>query len=576
MTSRTLNRSDAPILTWRATAWRSRVVLLLIWAALAAVVVKAFLLQHIQVEEWQRRAENRYERLREIPAARGRLLDRHGTVLAMSIPEMRLGVVPRLLSADHPRLGKLAQALGMPESVLRRKIRQADRFFYLAKDLDLTAAERIRALRLPGLELEQDYRRHYPLGETFANLLGFTGGADQGQEGIERAFDDRLRGMPGAERVLVDRRDQAISLKRLNEARPGDDLRLSLDASLQSIAYRAVKEALSTHRAQGAAAAVIDARNGEVLALVNAPSFDPAQRSRLDPARIRNRAVVDRFEPGSTLKPFAIATALDAGKARLGSVYDTSSGQLTVSGRTIRDSHRHDRLTLGEVLEKSSNVGTAQIALMLPAQTFHASLRLAGFGESVGLPISAATAGRLRPWQTWVAIDQATISYGHGIAVSLVQLARAYTVFAGDGRLLPLSLEPRSTLPTGERVFSEATATAIRGMLERAAGPQGTAPKAQIDGFRVAGKTGTAHKPERGGYARNRYISSFAGFVPADQPRLVIAVMIDEPSAGRHYGGEVAAPVFAQIASESLRRLQMSPDPSVRVLPASRLLGEGT
>ena len=576
MSSRSLNRSDAPILTWRATAWRSRLVLIAIWGALAAVVVKAFLLQHVQVEEWQRRAETRYERLREIPAARGRLLDRHGTVVAMSIPEMRLGVVPKLLPSDHPRLAKLAEAIGMPEATLRRKIRQSDRFFYLSKDLDLTAAEKVRALRLPGLELEQDYRRHYPFGETFANLLGFTGGADQGQEGIERAFDTRLRGTPGTERVLVDRRDQAISQKRINEARPGDDVRLSIDASLQSIAHRAIKEALNTHRARGAAAVVLDARNGELLALVNAPSFDPDQRARLDPARIRNRAVVDSFEPGSTLKPFTIAAAMDAGKARMGGVYDTSSGQLTLSGRTIRDSHRHDRLTLSEVLEKSSNIGTAQIALTLPAQTLHASLREAGFGQAVGLPIAAATAGRLRPWQSWVAIDQATISYGHGIAVSLVQLARAYTVFAGDGRLLPLSLEPQTTLPTGQRVFSEATATVIRGMLERAAGPQGTAPKAQIDGFKVAGKTGTAHKPERGGYARNRYISSFAGFAPADQPRLVIAVMVDEPSAGRHYGGEVAAPVFAQIASESLRRLQMSPDPRVRVLPASRSLGEGT
>ena len=576
MTPRTLSRSDAPILTWRATAWRSRLVMVLIWGALAAVVVKAFLLQHVQVDEWQRRAENRYERLREIPAARGRLLDRHGTVVAMSIPEMRLGIVPKLLPADHPRLGRLAEVLGMSEQALRRKLSQADRYFYLAKDLDLTAAEQVRALRLPGVELEQDYRRHYPLGETFANLLGFTGGADQGQEGIERAFDGRLRGTPGTERVLVDRRDQAISQKRINEARPGDDVRLSIDASLQSIAHRAVKDALTVHRARGAAAVVLDARNGELLALVNAPSFDPAQRAHLDPAKIRNRAVVDSFEPGSTLKPFTIAAALEAGKVRVSSVYDVSSGQLTLSGRTIRDSHRHDRLTLSEVLEKSSNIGTAQIALTLPPQTMHASLRESGFGQAVGLPISAATAGRLRPWQSWVAIDQATISYGHGIAVSLVQLARAYTVFAGDGRLLPLSLEPQASLPSGERVFSEQTALTIRGMLERAAGPQGTAPKAQIDGFKVAGKTGTAHKPERGGYARNRYIASFAGFVPADQPRLVIAVMVDEPSAGRHYGGEVAAPVFAQIATESLRRLQMSPDSSVRVVPSARLYGEGT
>lgn len=568
--------SQQSILTWRATAWRSKLVMIALMGALAAVLVKAFLLQHVHVEQWQRRAEIRYERVRELPAPRGRLLDRHGTVLAVSIPEMRLGVVPKRLSLDHPRLPDLAQLLKKPVSEVRSRVRSAKGFFFLASGLDLETADRIKALRIPGLELEQEYRRHYPFGEPFANLVGFTDSEDRGQEGIERALDGQLRGRMGQERVLVDRRNQVFGQRQVDPARPGEDIRLSFDAGIQSIAFQAVKAALEEHRAKGAAAVVLDPRTGELLAMVNAPSFNPNQRQRLDPARVRNRALADSFEPGSTLKPFAIAAAIEAGAVKAASRFQTAPGHMTISGRTIRDSHAHGLLTVTEILQKSSNIGTAQIALRLPAQTLYDRYRAAGFGRPSPLPVQGGVSGRLRPWQSWVPIDQATISYGHGVAVSLIQLARAYSVFARDGDLVPLSLQPVGGTVVGEQVFAPQTALLLRQMLELAAGPEGTAPKAQIEGFRVAGKTGTAHKPERGGYARSKYISSFAGFVPADRPRLVIAVMVDEPSAGRHYGGEVAAPIFAQIASESLRRLQMSPDPGVRILPATVALGEST
>lgn len=564
------------ILTWRATAGRSRFVLFCLMAALLAVLIRAFVLQHLHVEQWQKRAENRYERIRELPAARGRLLDRHGAVIAVSIPENRLGIVPSLFRVEHPKFPELAKLIGQKPEDLKRQILAAKRFFYLPGGLNLDITDRIRALGLPGIELEQEFHRHYPLGETFANLIGFTDVDERGQEGLERAFDTALRGRAGVERVLVDRRNQVFGQKQAQSANPGGDLQLSLDANLQAITHMAVSQALQTHRAKGAAAVMVDTRTGEVLAMANAPSFNPNVRVRLDPNRVRNRAVADSFEPGSTLKPFVIAAALDAGQIRPSSKIQTAPGAMTISGRTIRDAHAHGLLTVTEVLQKSSNIGTAKIALDLPSQVIYDRYRSLGFGAASPVSLPGAVSGRLRPWQSWVQIDKATISYGHGIAVSLVQVARAYTVFARQGDLVDLTLRPVEGPVEGQTIFTPQTAREIRQMLELATGPGGTAPKAQIPGFRVAGKTGTAHKPEAGGYSKSRYIASFVGFVPADVTRYVIAVMVDEPSAGKHYGGDVAAPVFAQIASESLRRLQMSPDPRIRVVPSTASIGEGT
>jgi len=571
-----------PILTWRATAWRSRVVLFLIIGALIAVMVKAFALQHLHVEQWQKRAEVRFERVRDIPAARGRLLDRNGVALAVSIPEHRLGLVPshfnKALQAQAQsarKLDELSSIVGIPKSEILRRAREAKQFFYLTSGLDLEKADQIRALKIKGLELEQEFRRHYPYGEVFANVVGFTGQDDRGQEGIEKAFDKILKGEQGSERVLVDRRNVAFGQRQYSPAAPGDDLRLSLDTGLQTIAFQAVRDAMQQHRAKAASAVVLDARTGELLAMVNAPSFNPNERQRLDPAKVRNRVVTDTFEPGSTLKPFTIATALDAAVIRPDTRFQTASGMMTISGRTIRDSSPHGNLDVNGILEKSSNIGMAQIALRLPAQTLFERHRMVGFGSTPLLELPGMVSGRLRPWQGWVAIDQATLSYGHGVSVSLLQLARAYTVFTRGGEILPVSLTPVTDAVIGEPVFSSVTASRVRDMLERATGPDGTAPKARIQGFRVAGKTGTAHKPERGGYAKNRYIASFVGFVPVEQPRFIIGVMVDEPAAGEYYGGQVAAPVFARIASEGLRRLQMSPDPAIRILPDPMKVASG-
>lgn len=556
------------IITWRKTQGRSAFVSACLGLALVAVAGRALFLQHVSNDQWAKRAEVRYEDVRTLNAPRGTITDRHGTALAVSISETRLGIVPRRLSLKSPKVDQLATLLNETPADLRRRIQASKGFFYVAEGLDPATTDRLRALRLDGLVFEEDFRRHYPYGEAFAPLLGLVNREGQGAEGVERAFQKLLAPTQGQERVLVDRNRQAFGQTVLRPSQPGSDLRLSVDAALQSMAYEAVNKARLEHKAKGAAAVVLDAQTGEVLAMASAPSLDPNQRSGIQIDRLRNRAILDAFEPGSTLKPFAIATALDEGAAKVQTVIQTAPGHLTINGRTIRDVHPGGAMTVAEVLTKSSNVGTAKLALKVGAEQLHERYARAGLGGGRPVPLPGATGGSLRNWKGWQDIDQVVISYGYGVSVSLVQLASAYTVFTAEGRRLPASLEPLPAAPDGALVFRPETAATMRSMLASAVGPGGTGGKAQVPGFEVAGKTGTAHKAERGTYAKDRYISSFVGFVPATAPRYVIAVMVDEPSAGQHYGGQVAAPVFSAIAEGSMRRLQMSPDPQRQVLPS--------
>ncbi|MBU3725290.1 MAG: penicillin-binding protein 2 [Burkholderiaceae bacterium] len=570
-------------------------MLLLLMIGFFAVIVRAFMLQLINADQWQSRAEKRFERPREIPASRGRVLDRHGAVIASSVQEEQLGIAPSRFIGNLPptgdkkldaqraekkrveekKLEALAVILGLKSTEVRTKIYGAKKFFWLARGLNLEQADKIRALRLDGAELDHDFRRYYPYGEAFAHVVGFTNAEEQGAEGLEATHNKALSGTSGQARVVIDRRGSAVEAKTIADALHGKDLQLSLDASIQTMVYSALKSAVAEHRAKAAAAVVIDAKTGEVLALVNEPSFDPNNRVRLSPDTVRNRAVTDLFEPGSTMKSFSIAAALELGRVNPKTEIQTAPGKLTIGNRTIGDSHPHGLLTVEEVLAKSSNIGTVKITQRLRAKEMYDLYVAAGFGRVPDVGLNGATAGRLRQPEKWVPIEQATISYGHGVSVSLLQLARAYTIFARDGDLVPLSFVPQPGPVVGVPVISPETARAVRKMLEMAT-TQGTAPKAQIAGYRVAGKTGTAHKPERGGYAKDKYVASFVGFAPADQPRFVIAVMVDEPGAGKHYGGEVAAPIFAQIANDTLRRMQISPNPSLRILPAVALIGEGT
>jgi cell division protein FtsI (penicillin-binding protein 3) len=561
---------------WKSAQIRSRVVLALLMLGFAAVIVRAFMLQLVHADQWQSRAEKRFERPREVPAARGRVLDRNGNVIATSVREELLGIAPSKFKGDPRRIAMLAEIIGRKPAEVGQRIASAKSFFWLAKGLNLEQVERIRAMRLEGVVLEPDFRRYYPYGEAFAHVVGFTNSEEQGSEGLELKHDQDLRGVPGQVRVVVDRTDMAVSERLIADATPGRDLSLSLDAGIQTIVHAALRSAMSTHRAKAAAAVVIDAQTGEVLALANEPSFDPNHRGRLAPDNVRNRAVTDTFEPGSTMKVFSIAAALELGRITPKTEIQTAPGKITIGNRTIGDSHPHGLLTVEEVLSKSSNVGTVKVSQRLQPWELHDFLAASGFGRIPDVGLNGATGGRLRDARKWVAIDQATISYGHGVSVSLLQLARAYTIFARDGDIVPISFVPQEGPVVGVQVISPETARAVRRMLEMATSPEGTAPLAQVAGYKVAGKTGTAHKPERGGYAKNRYVASFVGFAPVDKPRLVIAVMVDEPSAGEHYGGRVAAPVFSRIANDTLRRMQISPNPSLRVLPAMALIGEGS
>jgi len=550
-----------PLLSVALPAWRSKLLLFLLFAGFVALGGRSFyLMGGVSTDFLQRQGEARYARTLDVPATRGRVTDRNGVVLASSVPARAIWAIPEDVDASAAQLAELAKLLqvGLPE--LRRRLADEDRsFVYLHRQVDVEVADRIAALKIGGIHSSREFKRHYPEGPTSAHVVGFTNVEDRGQEGIELAYERQLAGRPGSRRVIKDRLGRVVEDDWLREPVDGRDLALSIDNRLQYIAFSALKAAVEKHQARAGAVLVLDVRSGEVLALANWPTFDPNARGRLSGDAIRNRVLTDTFEPGSTMKPFAIATALELGKVRPDTRIQTAPGRLTIGDRTIGDAHAHGVLTVEEVVAKSSNVGTAKIALDLPPQALWDTYTALGFGQAPRLGFPGAVAGRLRPAKTWRPIEQATISYGHGVSVTLVQLARAYSALARDGELVPLTLTRSEEPVVPVRVLSPQTASSMRKMLEMAVSDEGTAPAARIPGYRVAGKTGTAYKLKNGVYVKE-YVASFVGFAPASDPRVVIAVMIDEPSTGAYYGGQVAAPVFAQIAGATLRTLQVAPD----------------
>jgi cell division protein FtsI (penicillin-binding protein 3) len=557
---------------------RARVVfgaLALVFAALAA---RSLYLQGIDNAFLQEQGSARSSREIEVPAHRGRIVDRLGEPLAISTPVKSIWTFPAQFDATPTQLAALAKLLETTAAKLAAKLDDGD-FVYLAKQIPPETAERVAALRIKGLNDENGYRRYYPGGETMSHILGFTGDRDAGQEGIELAQQSWLGGRPGSRRVVINRRGDIVEdVDAVRPAEAGRDLALAIDSRLQYVAFRELKAAVERNKAKAGSLVVLDAKSGEVLALANWPTYNPNANKRSGAERMRNRALTDTFEPGSTMKPFTIAAAIEAGKVRPDTVIQTAPGSLRIGANTIHDAHPNGALTVAQVIQKSSNVGAAKIALSLPPQTLHQMLASAGFGAPPATGFPGETSGRLRPAKGWKPIEQATMSYGHGLSVNLVQLARAYTVFANDGELKPATLLKSSGPVAGRPVVSAATARAVRRMLELAVLPGGTAPKAQVPGYRVAGKTGTAHKLEGRGYA-NKYVSSFVGFAPVSDPRLVVAVMIDEPSAGDYYGGTVAAPVFATVTGSALRLLGVPTDAPVDnvILPRdAAVVGEET
>jgi cell division protein FtsI (penicillin-binding protein 3) len=547
------------------TVFQGRRVFLYLCMGIAAITLlyRAVCLQVLDKEFLLHQGEARHLRVVSLPAHRGMIQDRNGEPLAISTPVESVWINPQELGGEQQRIPELAKLLSMDRDKVQLLLAsRADReFVYLRRHVSPVLARQVKDLRIPGVYLQREYRRYYPAAEVSSHIIGMTNIDDAGLEGLELAYEEWLSGEPGAKRVVKDGQHHIIEdVESISRPRPGKDLRLSIDRRIQYLAYRELKAAVQEHKARSGSAVVLDVRSGQVLAMVNQPSFNPNSRKKKQRSSMRNRAVTDVFEPGSTMKPFIVATALESGRYRPDTPVSTSPGWFRVGVNTVRDVHDYGDLDVSGVIRKSSNVGITKIALSLPADAIWSDLSELGFGEQTYSGFPGEASGLLSHYSGWNAIETATLAYGYGISVTALQLAQAYAVLAADGIRRPVAFLQDSEVTEEHRVMPQQVAREVRAMLAQAAGPEGTAPAAQIAGYTVAGKTGTVHKSVAGGYADNKYLSVFAGMAPANEPRLVMVVMIDEPSNGKHYGGLVAAPVFSKVISGALRLLAVPPD----------------
>jgi len=554
--------SNSPVLRTQVPAWRARLVLFTLSLGFVALAARALFLQGLSTEFLQQQGERRYERTLTLPADRGKIMDRNGVVLASSIPARAIWAIPedtrQVSAAQWTELGKL---LEMSPSALRARVAgEGKNFVYLKRQVPMEVAKAVRDLKVAGVHQQPETLRSYPERSVMAHLIGFTDIEGNGQEGVELAFDSQLAGKPGSRRVIRDRLGRVIrDVREANPPQHGRDLFLSIDTRVQYVLYKVLQDAMATHKARAAAAVVLDVRTGEILALANLPSYDPNRRDNLRGDALRNRVLTDTFEPGSIMKPFTAALALDLGRINTSTLFDTGDGRLTIHGATINDVSRNGVIDVADVLRRSSNIGITLISERLTAQEMWNRFTLLGLGQAPQTGFPGAAAGRLRPWERWRPIEKATMAYGYGLSVSLLQMARAYTVFARDGDMVSLTLLRRHDEPASVPVYPAAIAHTMRDMLEAAAGPDG-AKAAQVQGYRVAGKSGTARKIIDGKYSTSHYRSSFVGFAPVSAPRIVVAVSIDDPDAGVYYGGRVAAPAFSRIVAHTLRLLGERPD----------------
>jgi cell division protein FtsI (penicillin-binding protein 3) len=562
---RGVNYATSPLLASKTPPWRSRFVVALLALAFLVLVGRAVYIQVIRSDFYLEQGEKRYTKTLKLPASRGRILDRQGIVLATSVPAPSVWAVPRTFQADVEQRKALSRLLDLSPAELQARTDGEGEFAWLRRQVDTATWEQVKALGVRGVHQQPEFRRSYPEGEAAAHIVGFTDIEENGQEGIELAFQNRLDGKPGSRTVIIDRlgrviEDQGERLDPLH----GRDVTLSIDSKVQFFAWQRVRDAVLEHNAKGGSCVVLDALTGEVLALANYPSFDPSKRHALSGAQLRNRALTDIFEPGSVMKPFVIAWALETGRVTPDTPIQTAPGSITVTGSTIKDAHPHGVLSVSQVVQKSSNVGTVKLAMAMSSREMWELYSQAGFGRKPQLEFPGAVTGRLRPYKSWRPVEQATMSYGYGVSSSLFQVARAYTVFARDGEIVPATLMKTNQPVVGTRVFSPEHAKAMRKMLQMASGPGGTGQKAQTMGYSVGGKSGTARKQEGKGYASKKYRGFFVGIAPIDHPRIVVAVMIDEPSNGVYYGGAVAAPVFSQTVQQTLRLMGVQPDMAVK------------
>ncbi len=563
---RSINYSASPLLASRTPVWRSKFIVAILALAFAGLAGRAAYVQVFGNDFFQRQGEVRFARTLELPANRGRVLDRNGLILASSVVAQSIWAIPEDVDRADPKLRQLAKLLDMPLADLRKRLADEDKtFVWIKRQVDEPVAKDIAALGIKGIYQRREYKRQYPEGEAAAHVVGFTNVEDIGQEGVELAFNRQLAGKSGSRRVIKDRLGRVVEdVRDVVPPVDGPDLQLSIDSKVQYFAYQKLKDAVQLHKAQAGSVMVIDTLTGEVLALANYPSYNPNRRLNLSGEQLRNRVLTDSFEPGSTMKPFIAALALEKGLVTPNTPINTAPGRITIGGSTISDSHPNDVLTVSQVIQKSSNVGTVKMAMQMSPREMWETYAQAGFGQKPQVPFPGAVTGRLRPYKTWRPIEQATMSYGYGLSTSLFQLAQAYTIFARDGELIPLTLQKSDEQTAGVRVFSAKNAVAVRQMLGLAAGPGGTGSRAQTMGYSVGGKSGTARKQEGKGYAEKKYRSWFVGLAPVEAPRIVVAVMLDEPSDGQYFGGVVAAPVFSETVQQTLRILGVQPDMNVK------------
>ncbi|MBV5293060.1 MAG: penicillin-binding protein 2 [Curvibacter lanceolatus] len=564
--SRSVLYTSSPLLASKTPVWRSKFIVAVVALGFLGLAARAAYIQVVANAFFQRQGEVRFARTLELPASRGRILDRNGLILASSVPAPSLWAIPEDVDRDPVKLRELARLIEMPLAELNKKLEDEDKtFVWIKRQVDEPVARKVAELGIKGIYQRKEYKRQYPEGESAAHVVGFTNVEDQGQEGIELAFNKDLGGKPGSRRVIKDRLGRVV--EDVGEQIPpmdGRDIELSIDSKVQFFAYQRLREAVIANKAKAGSVVVIDSSTGEVLALANYPSYQPDKRQNLSGEQLRNRALTDTFEPGSTMKPITVGMALEAGRITPQTIIDTTPGRLTITGSTITDTHNYGVLTVEGVIQKSSNVGATKIAQRMSPHEMWDTYSALGFGQKPQISFPGAVSGRVRPYKSWRPIEQATMSYGYGLSASLFQMVRSYTAFAHDGEIIPATILKNDSRASGVKVFSPQTATAVRKMLQMAAGPGGTGMKAQTVGYSVGGKSGTAHKQVGKGYASNKYRSWFTGMAPIDKPRIIVGVMVDEPSAGQYYGGTVAAPVFSEVVQQTLRMMGVQPDLSVK------------
>ena len=566
--SRSVAYTSSPLLASRTPVWRSKLIVAAIALAFVGLAARAAYIQVVSNEFYQKQGEVRFARTLELPANRGRILDRNGLILASSVPATSIWAIPEDVEMSDAQALQLAKILEMPVSELNKKLSAEDKsFVWIKRQVDDGLGKQILAMGLKGIYQRKEFKRQYPEGEAAAHVVGFTNVEDMGQEGVELTFNQDLAGHAGSRRVIKDRLGRVV--EAVGETVPpadGRDIQLSIDSKVQFFAYQKLRDAVTVNKARAGSVVVLDAGTGEVLALANYPSYAPDKRRNLTGEQLRNRALTDTFEPGSVMKPFTVGLGLETGRVSPESLIDTGSGKLTITGATISDSHPNGVLTVEGVIQKSSNIGTAKIAMQMQPREMWELYSKAGFGQKPQISFPGAVSGRLRPFKTWRPIEQATMSYGYGLSASLFQMARSYTVFSHDGQIIPVTMLKSNQQAVGTQVLSARTAAQIRKMLQMATGPGGTGQRAQTIGYSVGGKSGTAYKQIGKGYgtAGNRkYRGWFVGMAPIESPRVIVAVMIDEPTAGQYYGGAVAAPVFSEVVQQTLRMMAVRPDMAV-------------